>query len=167
MVRADALPASERVWQPDDEAKLRIRELAADFSIEITPATAARHAALADLLPPGDPGLRRVRAGRGPPQRGRDGGARPRRRPGPGAPFSGALDRRSRPARRLSAPRHRRGRGRRGAGDRWRHRSAARRLLRDPCAARDRVCSRRTASAPSASPGTPKASASWLRPQPR
>ena len=51
MVRAYALPASEQVWQPDDAAKLRIRELVADFSIEITPAAAAKYAALADLLP--------------------------------------------------------------------------------------------------------------------
>jgi methylenetetrahydrofolate reductase (NADPH) len=53
MVRASALPAMKRVWQPDDGAKLRIRELAADCSIEVTPATAGKHAGLADLLPPG------------------------------------------------------------------------------------------------------------------
>jgi methylenetetrahydrofolate reductase (NADPH) len=53
MVRAYATPIRERVWQPDDAAKLRIRELVADFSIEITPAIAARHAALAELLPAG------------------------------------------------------------------------------------------------------------------
>jgi methylenetetrahydrofolate reductase (NADPH) len=53
MVRASATPVSERVWQPTDAAKLRIRELVADFSIEITPAVAAKHAALADLLPAG------------------------------------------------------------------------------------------------------------------
>jgi hypothetical protein len=34
-------------------AKLGIRELAANFSIEVTPATAGKHAALADLLPRG------------------------------------------------------------------------------------------------------------------
>jgi methylenetetrahydrofolate reductase (NADPH) len=53
MVRAYATPFSERVWQPDDAAKLRIRELVADFSIEITPAIAAKHTALAHLLPAG------------------------------------------------------------------------------------------------------------------
>jgi methylenetetrahydrofolate reductase (NADPH) len=51
MARASALPLSERVWQPDDAAKLRVRELVADFSIEVTPATAGKHATLADLLP--------------------------------------------------------------------------------------------------------------------
>jgi methylenetetrahydrofolate reductase (NADPH) len=51
MVRAYAAPISEEVWQSDDAAKLRLRELVADFSIEITPATAAKHVALADLLP--------------------------------------------------------------------------------------------------------------------
>jgi methylenetetrahydrofolate reductase (NADPH) len=55
MSRAYALPASEPVWQPDDAAKLRIRELVADFSIEITPATAGKYAALADLLPAATP----------------------------------------------------------------------------------------------------------------
>jgi methylenetetrahydrofolate reductase (NADPH) len=55
MSRAYALPASEHVWQPDDAAKLRIRELVADFSIEITPATACKYAALADLLPAATP----------------------------------------------------------------------------------------------------------------
>ena len=53
MVRAYATPISERVWQPDDAAKLLIRELVADFSIEITPAIAAKHTALAHLLPAG------------------------------------------------------------------------------------------------------------------
>ena len=53
MVRASATPVSERVWQPDAAAKLRVRELVADFSIEITPAVAAKHTALADLLPAG------------------------------------------------------------------------------------------------------------------
>lgn len=53
MVRACATPISEPVWQPDDAAKLRIRELVADFSIELTPAMAAKHRALADLLPAG------------------------------------------------------------------------------------------------------------------
>jgi methylenetetrahydrofolate reductase (NADPH) len=53
MVRAYATSLSERVWQPDDAAKLRISELVADFSVEITPAIAAKHAALADLLPAG------------------------------------------------------------------------------------------------------------------
>jgi methylenetetrahydrofolate reductase (NADPH) len=53
MVRAYATPISERVWQPDDAAKLLIRELVADFSIEITPAIAAKHMALAHLLPAG------------------------------------------------------------------------------------------------------------------
>ena len=53
MAGAYATSISERVWQPDDAAKLRIRELVADFSIEITPAIAARHAALAELLPAG------------------------------------------------------------------------------------------------------------------
>jgi methylenetetrahydrofolate reductase (NADPH) len=51
MARASATSLSERVWQPDDAAKLRIRELVADFSIEITPAVAAKHAPLAGLLP--------------------------------------------------------------------------------------------------------------------
>ena len=55
MDRAYALPAAELVWQPDDAAKLRIRELVADFSIEITPATAGKYAALADLLPAATP----------------------------------------------------------------------------------------------------------------
>ena len=86
----------------------------------------------------GHPGLCRVRARRGPPQRRRDGGARAPGRPGPGAAFPGALDRRPGPARRLSAARHRRGRSRRGPGHRRRHRSAARRLRRHPVAARDR-----------------------------
>jgi hypothetical protein len=36
--------------QADDAAKLRIRELAADWSIEVTRATAGKHAALADLV---------------------------------------------------------------------------------------------------------------------
>jgi methylenetetrahydrofolate reductase (NADPH) len=53
MVRASATPVSERVWQPADAAKLRIRELVADCSVEITPAVAAKHTALADLLPAG------------------------------------------------------------------------------------------------------------------
>jgi len=53
MVRAYATQLGERVWQPDDAAQLRIRELVADFSIEITPAVAAKHTALADLLPAG------------------------------------------------------------------------------------------------------------------
>jgi methylenetetrahydrofolate reductase (NADPH) len=53
MVRAYATPISERVWQPDDAAKLDIRELVADFSIEITPAIATKHNALADLVPAG------------------------------------------------------------------------------------------------------------------
>lgn len=51
MAPAYALPTSERPWQPDDAAKLRIRELVAGFSIEVTPATAGKHAALAGLLP--------------------------------------------------------------------------------------------------------------------
>ena len=42
MVRAYATQQSERVWQPDDAAKLRIREIVADFSIEITPAVGLR-----------------------------------------------------------------------------------------------------------------------------
>jgi methylenetetrahydrofolate reductase (NADPH) len=53
MVRAYATAIREQVCQPEDAAKLRIRELVADFSIEITPAIAARHAALAELLPAG------------------------------------------------------------------------------------------------------------------
>jgi methylenetetrahydrofolate reductase (NADPH) len=53
MLPVHARQTTARVWQPDDDAKLRIRDLVADFSIEITPATAARHAALADLLPAG------------------------------------------------------------------------------------------------------------------
>jgi methylenetetrahydrofolate reductase (NADPH) len=52
MLRAYA-QTIEPIWQPDDATKLGIRELVADFSIEITPATAAKHAALADLLPAG------------------------------------------------------------------------------------------------------------------
>jgi methylenetetrahydrofolate reductase (NADPH) len=53
MLPAYARQTAARVWQPDDDPKRRIRDLVADFSIEITPATAAKHAALADLLPPG------------------------------------------------------------------------------------------------------------------
>jgi methylenetetrahydrofolate reductase (NADPH) len=53
MVRANATAISERIWHPDDAAKLGIRELVADFSIEITPAIAAKHGALAELLPAG------------------------------------------------------------------------------------------------------------------
>jgi methylenetetrahydrofolate reductase (NADPH) len=53
MVRAHATAIGEQVWQTDDAAKLRIRELVADFSIEITPAVAAKPAALAGLLPAG------------------------------------------------------------------------------------------------------------------
>lgn len=53
MLRAYARQTTERVWQPDDAAKRRVRDLVADFSIEITPASAAKHAALADLLPAG------------------------------------------------------------------------------------------------------------------
>jgi methylenetetrahydrofolate reductase (NADPH) len=52
MVRAYATSISEQVWQPD-AGQLRLRELLADFSIEITPAVAARYGALADLLPAG------------------------------------------------------------------------------------------------------------------
>jgi methylenetetrahydrofolate reductase (NADPH) len=52
MLPAHARQTTTRVWQPDD-AKRRIRDLVADCSIEITPATARRHAALADLLPVG------------------------------------------------------------------------------------------------------------------
>jgi methylenetetrahydrofolate reductase (NADPH) len=53
MLPAHARQITARAWQPDRGANLRISDLVADFSIEITPATAARHAALADLLPPG------------------------------------------------------------------------------------------------------------------
>ena len=53
MLPAHARQIAARVWQPDRGANLRISDLVADFSIEITPATAARHAALADLLPAG------------------------------------------------------------------------------------------------------------------
>jgi methylenetetrahydrofolate reductase (NADPH) len=53
MLPAYARQTTARVWQPDEGAKLRIRDLVADYSIEITPATAAKHAALADLLPAG------------------------------------------------------------------------------------------------------------------
>jgi methylenetetrahydrofolate reductase (NADPH) len=53
MLAAHARQTTERVWQPDEGAKQRIQGLVADFSIEITPATATRHAALADLLPVG------------------------------------------------------------------------------------------------------------------
>lgn len=52
MLAAPARQTTAPVWQPDD-AKRRIRDLVADCSIEITPATARRHAALADLLPTG------------------------------------------------------------------------------------------------------------------
>jgi methylenetetrahydrofolate reductase (NADPH) len=55
MLPAYGRQTTARVWQPDDNAKLRIRDLVAAFSIEITPATATRHAALADLLPAGTP----------------------------------------------------------------------------------------------------------------
>jgi methylenetetrahydrofolate reductase (NADPH) len=50
MLPAYARQTTERFWQPDDGAKQRIQDLVADFSIEITPATATRHVALADLL---------------------------------------------------------------------------------------------------------------------
>jgi methylenetetrahydrofolate reductase (NADPH) len=53
MLAAHARQTAERVWQPDDGAKHRVQDLLADFSIEITPATATRHARLADLLPAG------------------------------------------------------------------------------------------------------------------
>jgi methylenetetrahydrofolate reductase (NADPH) len=53
MLTAYARQTTARVWQSDDDPKLRIRDLVADFSIEITPATAAKHAVLADLLPAG------------------------------------------------------------------------------------------------------------------
>jgi methylenetetrahydrofolate reductase (NADPH) len=53
MLAAYARQTTERVWQSDDGAKQRIQRLMADFSIEITPATATRHGALADLLPAG------------------------------------------------------------------------------------------------------------------
>ena len=53
MLPAHARQIAARVWQPERGANLRISDLVADFSIEITPATAARHAALADLLPAG------------------------------------------------------------------------------------------------------------------
>ena len=53
MLPAHARQIAARVWQPDRGANLCISDLVADFSIEITPATAARHAALADLLPAG------------------------------------------------------------------------------------------------------------------
>ena len=51
MLPAHARQTAARVWQPGDDTKRRIRDLVADFSIEITPASARRHAALADLLP--------------------------------------------------------------------------------------------------------------------
>ena len=51
MARAYALPTSERLWQPGDAAKLRIRELVADFSIEVTPATAGKHGRLPACCP--------------------------------------------------------------------------------------------------------------------
>ena len=141
-----------------------VRELVADFSIEVTPATAGKHATLADLLPAQTRVYIAFVPGEDHAQR-RGGGARPRRGPRPGASFSGALDPRSRPARRLSAARRRRGRGRRGAPDRRRHRSAPRPLPGPlPCSRPE--CSRRAASAPSGSPGTLKASVRWLR-QPR
>ena len=53
MARAYATAIREQVRQPDDAAKLRLRELVADFSIEVTPPIAAKHTALADLLPAG------------------------------------------------------------------------------------------------------------------
>src|SRR5690606_6729708 len=53
MLSAYARQTAAPDWQPDDTAKRRIRELVSGFSIEVTPATAARHGALADLLPPG------------------------------------------------------------------------------------------------------------------
>lgn len=42
-------------WLPADRAGPQIRDLVADFSIELTPAMAAKHAALGDLLPAGTP----------------------------------------------------------------------------------------------------------------
>ena len=53
MLPAHARQIAARVWQLDRRANLCISDLVADFSIEITPATAARHAALGDLLPAG------------------------------------------------------------------------------------------------------------------
>ena len=53
MLPAHARQTAARVWQPGDDTKRRIRDLVADFSIEITPASARRHAALAELLPAG------------------------------------------------------------------------------------------------------------------
>jgi methylenetetrahydrofolate reductase (NADPH) len=53
MLAAYARQTAERLWQSDDGAKQRIQGLMADFSVEITPATATRHGALADLLPAG------------------------------------------------------------------------------------------------------------------
>jgi methylenetetrahydrofolate reductase (NADPH) len=53
MLPAYARQTTERFWQPDHGAKQRIQDLVADFSIEITPATATRHVALTDLLPAG------------------------------------------------------------------------------------------------------------------
>jgi methylenetetrahydrofolate reductase (NADPH) len=50
MLPAYARQTTERFWQPDHGVKQRIQGLVADFSIEITPATATRHVALADLL---------------------------------------------------------------------------------------------------------------------
>jgi hypothetical protein len=46
VAQAEALPTTGRPWTADDAARLRIRELVADWSIEITPATAGKHAAL-------------------------------------------------------------------------------------------------------------------------
>lgn len=41
------------VWPQLAPAKQRIRDLLAEFSVEVTPAAAAKHASLAGLLPPG------------------------------------------------------------------------------------------------------------------
>jgi methylenetetrahydrofolate reductase (NADPH) len=53
MLPAHARQIAARVWQPDRGANVHISDLVAGSSIEITPATVARHAALADLLPAG------------------------------------------------------------------------------------------------------------------
>lgn len=53
MPAAHARQTTAPDWRPEDAAKLCIRDLMADFSIEVTPAIAAKHASLADLLPAG------------------------------------------------------------------------------------------------------------------
>ena len=161
MVPAGAARQIEQVSvaAEDDQERTgqRIRDLLATYSIEVTPAAAAKHARLADLLP-ADQGLRRVPAGRGlarwcGPRRA----SAPNLVPVPHFPARSITDRGR--ARRLSPARH----GEAGVDEvlvigggidlprgafpgRWRCSRPA--------------CSSATASARSASPAIPRASAS-------